>query len=156
MHGATIKIEYKLTIENECDVDLKNIKLWDCLNYKSQSMLSYSASEEFLTDSLKNNSSENWQVQELGSKNCLYTTINEIKANTSVDKELIVSKLISADNDETYYENFMMLESLEYINSDSENKKMEINIVNEENINKNNIIGGIESAYIIIIPPTGI
>lgn len=168
MHGATIQIEYVITIENLKALNCTGVKILDYLDYNNNTM-TYNGSAKLLTDPSKTNSDFGWEIKTkneldgiVQNKDILkdsgeYIISNYLENDISKELRLVVSLVISTatDSDELAYEN--MAEIIEYKNNIGR-RITDLSVIpgnhNPENIETTENDTGI-AQRVIIMPPLG-
>lgn len=168
VHGATIEIEYKITVENLKALECTGVKILDYLDYDNN-IMTYNSSAKLLTDSNKSNADYGWQIKQkseltdvVQDKNILkdsgqYVISDYLENNISGELRLVVSLVISthSDIDQLAYEN--TAEIIEYKNNIGR-RITDLNVI-PGNQNPGNIeITENDTAFaqrVIIMPPLG-
>jgi len=168
MHGATIEIEYVITVENLKALPCTGVKILDYLDYNNNTMM-YNSNLKLITDSTKINADFGWEIKEkneldgiVRNKDILketgqYITSNYLEDGISKELRLVVSLVISSANeaDELAYEN--IAEVIEYKNNIGR-RITDLSVIpgnhNPENMEATENDTGIAQRA-IIIPPLG-
>jgi len=128
MHGATIEIEYVITVEDLKALNCTGVKILDYLDYDNNTMV-YNSSAKLITDPSKTNADFGWQIKAkneldgiVENKNILkesgqYIISDYLYNDINQELRLVVSLVISTatDSDQLAYEN--MAEFIEYKNN---------------------------------------
>jgi len=168
MHGATIEIEYVITVENLKALSCTGVKILDYLDYNNNTM-TYNENTKLLTDSSKTNADFGWEIKQkndldgvVKNKNILketgqYIVSNYLENDISKELRLVVSLVISTANDadQLAYEN--IAEVIEYKNNIG--RRITDLTVIPGNHNPENIVATENDTEVaqrvIIIPPLG-
>lgn len=168
VHGATLEIEYVLTVENLKLLQCTGVKVLDYLDYDNNVMM-YNSTTKLLTDPTKTNADFGWEIKgknELDgivqNKNILkdtgqYIISNYLENDATLELRLVVSLVISThtDIDQLAYEN--MAEIIEYKNSIGRRITDLAVIPGNQDPNNMDIIEN-DTAFaqrVIIMPPLG-
>jgi len=168
MHGATIEIEYVITVENLKALSCTGVKILDYLDYNNNTM-TYNENTKLLTDSSKTNADFGWEIKQkndldgvVKNKNIVketwqYIVSNYLENDISKELRLVVSLVISTANDadQLAYEN--IAEVIEYKNNIG--RRITDLTVIPGNHNPENIVATENDTEVaqrvIIIPPLG-
>jgi len=168
MHGATVEIEYVITVENLKALQCTGVKILDYLDYDNNTMM-YNENTKLLTDSSKTNADFSWEIksrndldQIVQDKNILketgqYIISSYLENDVSKELRLVVSLVVSTatDSDQLAYEN--MAEIIEYKNSIGR-RITDVNVIpgnqNPETVDDLENDTGV-AQRVIIMPPLG-
>jgi len=128
MHGATIEIEYVITIQNLKSLNCTGVKILDYLDYNNN-VMTYNSGAKLITDPNKTNADFGWQIKTkneldgvVQNKSMLkesgqYVVSDYLENDITKELRLVVSLVISTSSeaDELAYEN--SAEIIEYKNS---------------------------------------
>lgn len=173
MHGATVYVEYDITIENAGEIEAKKVTIMDALDNQEGMYLTYDPNTALITNTNKINQDFGWTSMDpsnlttdvvdnttrfQNARNLIQTTISSVPAKQSdgssgkASVKLVTSQVITTDTDPVYQNEVQILSY--------QNNEHKRNGIWNTNINNSYSRAGTETTHttsqtVVILPPFG-